>query len=820
MKHYTLAWRKVIAAFLSAVLATNLAYPVVPAYAEEETTTQQETVSGQAPTQVEDPQQEEPENKEPSGDTGTSNGSQGATDVPKSAPTQGEDSTDSKQGNANDSSSLSIMSIGFDSASDGNQSGTTDDSKTSNAATQNDQATEIKVSVAVIGPDADGKDVYWLQPTYMIVKAGSTAWDAVKPALDNSGLDWNWSDSQWGISFNTITSPYTHSVLGWDSNTGKYWQLFINDAASQLGVSSATIADGDRIVYYYSGWGAEAAKNTSAAEYDEPNAEVANLPSDWSQSENNGNVTSAATPTDKTSVVWKTLVGGNSANVSEPLLVNGKVYIAVGFAWNGASGAYSGKLVRIDTATGKVEATGALAGGIDYTVRPLYENGVIYLPLKNGVVQAFNASTLKTRWVSKGTTDGAMSMCSLRLNNGILYVAGTDDWSYASGSLNALDVDTGATKWTAHTSGFYWTSPLCIGNMIYIGDTTSSGVMHIFDTTNGQEKGRLELGSRINADLVLYNGDLLVATNNGVLHRLSIGSDGLLTQKSAVPVFDKVTAAPTIIGNIAVVVGSSYANKTNSLSLVDLASMRVTRTVSIAMAADNDYGFGSPALVSMQTDGTWCYFTHNAGTYSGNKLVSGGELLAYRLGDQSFETLYSPSGEVAQFCDSPVIADAKGNLYYLNDSGYLVQLKAREVTKNDDKPSSGNTSNGTSSGNTTTATSTAKKASDTAATHHTGQRPLVSHYTNASTTSATGTSTTGAQQSDASASDQSASASDSAVTESSTSDGAAAEVVTGSKSDETATRQIPLWPIIGIICGAALLIWLFASRRRTDKKGA
>ena len=139
MKHRMSAWRKLAAAALSALLALNLAYPAVPAFAEE---------GDPAPAAEE----QEPQ----------------STNI--KAQSDEAENTDSTP------------------------------------------VEKISVSVAVIGPDTDGNDVYWLQPTYVTVNKGDFAWAAVKPALDGSGLTWSWSDGSWGISFNSITSPFTFSA--------------------------------------------------------------------------------------------------------------------------------------------------------------------------------------------------------------------------------------------------------------------------------------------------------------------------------------------------------------------------------------------------------------------------------------------------------------------------------------------------------------------------------------------------------------------------------------------------------------------------------
>lgn len=734
MKHRMSAWHKLAAAALSALLALNLAYPAVPAFAEE---------GDPAPASEEQAQQQ--------------------TDIKAQSEETG-----------------------------------------STSATP---AEKVSVTVEVIGPDSAGSAYDWVKPVTMSAEKGANAWSVLKSALDQAGIAYNAHPTSYGIYIETISSPITGEALGYDAGTGNFWQFLVNGAAPDTGASGYALRDSDKNTLSYSSSGSpDATKTDNTASYDEPNAEVTNLPSDWSQSEDNGNVTSATTPTTETSVNWKTRISGsNGAPVSEPLIVDGKVYLAIGEnpSWASIKSDYAGKLVRIDTASGKVEATGDLASTIDYTVRPLYQGGIIYVPLSNGVVQAFNASTMKTRWVSESRTKGEQSSCSLRIENGALFVgtAISSYPNYPSGSISALDAATGRTLWSMANSaaGYIWTAPVCVNGHLCIGDT--SGAVHVFDPATGaeQEQGMFSLGSPIKSDPVLYRGHLLVVTNDGVLHQLAVQSDGSLKQLSTASTFAKgyVTAAPTVVGSTAVIAGSD--NYQGAIAIVDLLSMTTQRTVTTAAGAAFGQGnFAGSPLASIQKDGTWLYFALNSAT---------GTLYSYRLGDAEAHLLYAPDGTVAQYCDSPVIADAKGNLYYLNDSGYLVQLRAGEVKKDDSKPSSTTDTDSKPTSGNTAAAPTAKPNAASAATHQ-GGRPVTSHVGGNSASSANKPAET-----------QQGSTAKSVAKETTAEPSAPDDAATTETAPETETaRQIPIWPIIGILVGAILLIWLFASRRRKDEE--
>ena len=202
----------------------------------------------------------------------------------------------------------------------------------------------------------------------------------------------------------------------------------------------------------------------------------------------------------------------------------------------------------------------------------------------------------------------------------------------------------------------------------------------------------------MNSDPVAYGDDgALVVTRDGVLHKLSLSSTGRLTDTS-LKVLDGCVAAPTVTGTTAVVVGGTGdQGSTTTLALVDLSSMTVTRTVTSTGGAALPVGaIKAPALVSVQLGGTYAYFTVNYAdnpnsTWTG--YGSGGNLYVYKLGDLEASLLYAPSSVNANYCDSPVICDAAGNLYYLNDSGFLVRLSATDA--GGDTPASGASGQGT-----------------------------------------------------------------------------------------------------------------------------
>ncbi len=79
--------------------------------------------------------------------------------------------------------------------------------------------------------------------------------------------------------------------------------------------------------------------------------------------------------------------------------------------------------------------------------------------------------------------------------------------------------------------------------------------------------------------------------------------------------------------------------------------------------------------MSVQGGKTYVYFTVNsADSKDYVNYSAGGGVYRYTLSDAEATQIYDAAGHY-QYCDSPVIADASGNLYYINDSGTLFKLE-------------------------------------------------------------------------------------------------------------------------------------------------
>ena len=117
-------------------------------------------------------------------------------------------------------------------------------------------APEVTATCSVIGIDADGNQQTWAAAEPYTLNTGSTAADLSEALFKKHSLTADYGTGTWGWYLSTITSPFDAGrTLGYDSQTGAYWQLFINGVAASVGAGGYTLEAGDSVVWCYSAYG-------------------------------------------------------------------------------------------------------------------------------------------------------------------------------------------------------------------------------------------------------------------------------------------------------------------------------------------------------------------------------------------------------------------------------------------------------------------------------------------------------------------------------------------------------------------------------------
>ena len=542
---------------------------------------------------------------------------------------------------------------------------------------------QVLGSVDVIGPDVNGNNTRWGSASNVSLPEGSTAQDLIETVLKAKGVKYNASQSGAYWFLNSITSPFDHKPYGWDAATNKYWHLYINGEPSLLCANQITLKSGDKVTLAYT------TDDSAMPDPDkivvDPSATTPDWDAEWAGYGNSGNgstVTDAKTPAQaaglKWAFDWKAESGQQYANCSEPVIANGFVYIAT-----------ENELIKIDSSTGKKVASAPLASKVSYTSRPIYTNGLIIVPLNGGAVQAITADKLICKWLTPGLTDLTQSSCTVVSDGEYVYVGSVDisydenyNATYGNGSFARIKIATGEVSWRNidPAEGYYWTGAALTDKYAIV--PTSAGTLKCIDKTTGDVVSTMKLGALANADCVAdpSNGSTFYQmTHDGKLHVISLSAKGVLSEQKTVDLgLTNNMSAPAVSGDNLIVGGQTATG--SALALYNLKTGKTTM-VTAADGKELPAGFNGIAatpLVSVQGGKTYVYFTVNsADSKDYVNYSAGGGVYRYTLGDAEATQIYDAAGHY-QHCDSPVIADASGNLYYINDSGTLFKLGAVE----------------------------------------------------------------------------------------------------------------------------------------------
>lgn len=527
---------------------------------------------------------------------------------------------------------------------------------------------QVSVSMEIIGKK-DEKAQRWTDPSTQAFVEGTTIKDASAAYFDAIGIESKMYDQfgYWGV--HSLVSPLDGIELS------GAWSFFVNGVPGPQLDSDYVLKSGDKIVWAYAP--GDTVPNPDEVVVDPSASRPTDWKADWSGN-SNAVVKNVSTPTgalaSSWTFDWRAYSGATYPNASEPIVVNGNVYLAV-----------NKRLLKIDAESGKVLAESNLQTTIGYTTRPIYTKGLVIVPLDGGAVQALTADTLTTVWVTDSVSKSAQSNSQLTVDGNYLYVGTVDvDYgtsTYNNGHLTRINILTGAVSWQHVNAdeGYYWTSAT-VGDG-YILVPTSAGTVEMLSKSTGDVLGSVSVGVIVNSGCVLSKDGkhAYVISRDGKLHVLAL-SDANARASSRISeerVIDLgltgCACMPTLYGNKLIVGGEVSGG--SALAIVDLDNDFATTLVSSADGSVLPAGGikGAP-LVSVQADDAYVYFTVNYGATSDYvSYTSGGGVYRYKMGDAQATGAFSAAGH-NNYCDSPIACDAKGNLYYINDSGTLFKL--------------------------------------------------------------------------------------------------------------------------------------------------
>ena len=412
----------------------------------------------------------------------------------------------------------------------------------------------------------------------------------------------------------------------------------------------------------------------------------------------------AETESSDVELLWASASGSgyDSGAVGSPIFVDGYMY------------AYAGtKLLKLDPATGATVAYANMASNSDFAIiPPTYADGMIFVALKEGRVQAFRADTLESLWVYQDPLKG-QSNSPITYSDGYVYVG---FWNGESGDANFVcltaDYEGTSTKealWR-YTSkgGFYWAGAYANDKYVVVGTddgqsgyTSQTAKLVVFNKRTGEIVDSKEgYTGDIRSNIAYADGRVYFTSKGGYFYSEVLGDNGKLSGSQAINLGGMSTSTPVVYNNRAYVGvsgdGQFTAYSGHHIAVLDLNSWSVAYT-----AATQGYPQTSGLLSTNTEDGSVnVYFMDNytpgvmrvINDSANQTSLKGG--ITENGKSNCAPVVFKPEGPLAQYCISSPVVDEYGTLYFKNDSGNLIALTSAvkelvvkempEVTKGDD----------------------------------------------------------------------------------------------------------------------------------------
>lgn len=326
-------------------------------------------------------------------------------------------------------------------------------------------------------------------------------------------------------------------------------------------------------------------------------------------------------------------------------------------------------------------------------------DGKIFVGYENGIIQAFDADTLQSVWITKpiekveGNDQYDQSNAisgGFVYDNGNLYV-GTGTYS-GKGSYVALttkdedpakDYEVKDITWQKESATtYYWNKGVSAGDVVVACD--AAGNLRSYDKKTGEVKSESKLDDKFNGGIaydastktvylatyyVIYEEDNKTEKNRITsLYGVKIGDDGKFETVKKVEVSDHgyIASTPEVYNGKVYVSGSNAGyNNGGFMAVIDVASDQYKVNYKVDLPA---YSQSTPVVVKDSTDSVNVYFTVNANPNGGIYVLKD----AKGATSGTVEKIFEPEkDDQKEFCANELHIDNDGTLYYINDSRYL-----------------------------------------------------------------------------------------------------------------------------------------------------
>lgn len=394
---------------------------------------------------------------------------------------------------------------------------------------------------------------------------------------------------------------------------------------------------------------------------------------------------------------FSTGTGGNASGgsaVSSPILVDGALIVYAG-----------NTLYRIDKDTGETLQTGTMAGESSFSINSAtYADGMLFVALSNGRVQAFNAETLESLWVYTDPL-GGQSNCPVTVCDGYVY---TGFWNGETGDANyvclsvtdedpdkTLEAKTATWRYTK-AGGFYWAGAYVSKEFMLLGTddgeqgyTNGYGSILLMDPKTGRVLDRTDKPrGDVRSSICYADGAYYATSKGGDFIRITLSADKRSIAKADILALANGTGGTAMSTSTPVVyngrayVGVSGRAQFDAYSGHNITVIDLSGTMSIAYRVETKgypqtSGLLTTAYEKNGNDYVYVYFFDNytPGTMRMLRDTKGQktpDLITVEERKNTAYAIFTPNGAQAQYAICSPIVDENGTIYFKNDSCFLM----------------------------------------------------------------------------------------------------------------------------------------------------
>lgn len=412
----------------------------------------------------------------------------------------------------------------------------------------------------------------------------------------------------------------------------------------------------------------------------------------------NNSVTDVKIPTyaESGTLYWANKIGDgiDSGAVGSPIIVNNELIT------------YAGNMIyRVDRVSGEILKEGSMVRKSSFAITPpSYADGMVFVALSNGTVQAFNAKTLESLWIYEDSLGGQPN-CPLTIKDGYLY---TGFWNSETGAANFVcmsitdedpsdsDERKSASWYHTQKGGFYWAGAYAGDDFVVVGtddgknsctDPTSrlllfqpktGALLDSWDGLNGDIRSTIVYDKVTNAYYFTSKGGSFYS------FKVSQTADGweisdtweVALSNGHADSIPMSTCSPCVYNGRAYIGVSGAGQFSNysghNISVIDLASRKIVYRVNT-----QGYPQTSGLLTTAYSDYVYVYFFDNAtpGKLRVLRDKAGQTSADYVTMEGNYTTayaLFTPVNPQAQYAICSPIVDEYGTIYFKNDSAHLM----------------------------------------------------------------------------------------------------------------------------------------------------